>query len=151
VTDFLPEKDVYPIGDLQGILELFFILQSLPADQRSDGHDRTGQGTTGFSPFGDACGKRTSRLEDFFASHIHFFLQSCKNALRSAKVIHVVLKGQFKDFFKQLFFTHPISSSLCFVPPPHVSTKPIVKDPPNQNRSGLFLSKRFFSRFPTRR
>jgi len=38
--------------------------------------------------------------------------------LRSPKVIHIVLKRQFKDFVKQLFFSHPLSSYLDFVRPP---------------------------------
>jgi hypothetical protein len=31
--------------------------------------------------------------------------------LRSPKEIHIVLQRQFKDFVKQLFVTHPVSSS----------------------------------------
>jgi hypothetical protein len=114
VANFLFEKEIYPIGHFHRNLELLFIFQPLPADQRTDGHDRTGQGTTGLSPFGDPCGKSTSRLKDFIASHIHFFLQSCKNGLGSPKIIHIVLQRQFKDLFEQLFFTHPMSSSLDF-------------------------------------
>jgi hypothetical protein len=117
VTHLLSEKNIYLIGYLHRNLELFFIFQPLPADQRTDGHDRTGQGTTGLSPFGDPCGKSTSRFKDFFASYVQFFLQSCKNGLRSPKVIHIVLKRQFKDFVKQFFLTHPMSSSLDFVFP----------------------------------
>jgi len=132
VTNLLSEKNICLIGYLHRKLELFFIFQPLPADQRTDGQDCTGKGTTGFSPFGDPCGKSARRLKDLFASYIQFFLQSCKNGLRSPKVIHIVLKRRFKDFVKQLFFTHPMSSSLDFVLPPLLA-KDIVKYLSKQN------------------
>jgi hypothetical protein len=66
--------------------------------------------------------------------------------LRSPKVIHIVLKRQFKDFVKQLFFTHPMSSSLGFVFPTLLA-KDKVKYPSKQNRSGLSPSKGSFSKF----
>jgi hypothetical protein len=94
---------------------MFFVFRPLLADYRADGHDRPGQSTTSLSSFGNPCSRSTSRLKDFFASHIQFFLQSCKNALRSPKAIHVVLQRQFKDFVKQLSLLYPMSSSLDFV------------------------------------
>jgi len=143
VPNFLFETDIYPIGYPHGNLELFFILQPLPANQRTDSHDRTGKRTTGFSSFGDPCGKDASRFKDFFASHIHFFLQSCKNGLRSPKVIHIVLKRQFKDFVKQLFFSHPLSSYLDFVRPPRFGKGHTFLFPPffpQQKQARSFLS-----------
>ena len=132
VANLLFEKDIYPIGYLHRNLELFFIFQPLPTDQRTDGQDCTGKGTAGLSPLRNPCRKSTSRFKDFFTSHVQFVLQSCKNGLRSPKVIHIVFKRQFKDFVKQLFFTHTMSSSLDFVLPP-LFAEDIVKYLSKQN------------------
>jgi hypothetical protein len=81
-------------------LVLFYVLQVLTADQRADGHDRTGECSTGLPSSSHTSGKSTSSFKDFFASYIELFLQRCKNGLRSPKVVHVVLKRQFKDLFE---------------------------------------------------
>ncbi len=114
VSDLLPESKVNPVGYIHGGLELCFIFKSFPSNHRADSHDRTGERAAHVSSSGDTRGQGTSGFEDFVASHVQFFLQSCKNGLRSAKIVHIVLKRQFEDLFKQFFSTHLFPPEKCF-------------------------------------
>jgi hypothetical protein len=50
---------------------------------------------------GHPSGKGAARLEDVLTHHANLFLQSCKNGLRSAVIIHFVVEGCFIDFLKK--------------------------------------------------
>jgi hypothetical protein len=69
---------------------------------------------------GHAAGKSAPCFENLLASNIELFLQRCKNGLGSPKVVHVILKRQFKDLFKQLLSIHHI------IFPPEKNSFPLI-------------------------
>jgi hypothetical protein len=92
------DADGHPVG-LPVLVNVFYLPS---ADQPTDRHDGPRERPASFSLHGHAAGQRIARPEDLVTSDIHLFLQSCKNGLRSATVVYVVLKRQFKDLIKKL-------------------------------------------------
>jgi hypothetical protein len=117
MADFLFEKSINLVSRLHRGSQLFYILQPLSTDQRTDCHDSTRECPTCFPSSSHASSKSTSCLKDLSTSYIELFLQSCKNRLRSPKVVHVVLKRQFEDIFKQFFPILHEFSPLKKIPP----------------------------------
>jgi len=97
VPDFFSKLFVNPIGHFHCLSILFPVFQPLPSYQTRNRHKGAREGTAGLSSSGYTSGQSASRLKHFFASYAQFFLQSCKNGLGSAEIIHVILKGQLKN------------------------------------------------------
>jgi len=100
VADLLLEEIINSSRRFHCSLILFYIFKPLPSYHRANRHDGTGEGLACFSFSGHATSKSTPCFENLLASYIELFLQRCKNGLGSSKVVHVVLKRQFKDLFK---------------------------------------------------
>ena len=101
MTDLSFESLVNLDGRFHGFLGLFLVRKTLPAHERSDGHNRSHKGTACFPVPGHTSGEGAARLEYVLTHHANLFLQSCKNGLRSAVIIHFVVEGCFIDFLKK--------------------------------------------------
>ncbi len=101
VADLLSEDVVDPHSRLHGLLGLLFIRRPLPAHERSDGHDRPNEGSACLPVPGNAAGETAPGFEDIVADTPDRFLQSCKNGLRSAAVVHFVKEGCLVSFVKK--------------------------------------------------
>jgi hypothetical protein len=103
MANSIPENIANPLGFFHGLAILFPVFKFFPADQGADPHDGPRERPAGLPHPGHSTGQSASGLEYLFASHFHLFLQSCKNGLGSAKIVHVVLKGCLEDLIQQFF------------------------------------------------
>ena len=93
VADLFFKPLEYLAGFVHGFLVLLPIFHSFPSHQAANSHDGSGEGTAGFPLAGHAPGQGGSGFKNIGASHSQLFLQSCKNGLRSAEIIHVAFQG----------------------------------------------------------
>ena len=99
-------------------LILIYILKPFPTHQRSNCHNSTGKRSTGVSLSCHTSSQCATCFKDLSASYIELFLQSCKNGLRSSRVIHIVLESQFEDLFKKfssVCHKFPFPKRLCTI------------------------------------
>jgi len=101
VTDLISEGVVDPHGGLHGLLGLLSIRESFPAHERADGHDGPDEGSACLTVPGNAAGETTPGLKDIVTDNPGLFLQSCKNGLRSAAVVHFIEEGRLVSLFKK--------------------------------------------------
>ena len=101
VTDLISEGVVDPHGGLHGLLGLLSIWESFPAHERADGHDGPDEGSACLPVPGNAAGETTPGLKDIVTDNPGLFLQSCKNGLRSAAVVHFIEEGRLVSLFKK--------------------------------------------------
>jgi hypothetical protein len=104
VAHLLFKPVVNSIGYLHGFSVLLPVFKLFPPDQAGNRHDGARKRPAGFPFPGHPAREGASGFKDLLASHIQLFLQSCKNGLGSAEIVHVMLQGQFMDL-SQKFLT----------------------------------------------
>jgi hypothetical protein len=97
VAHLLPELIINLPGYNHRFSVLLSIFQFFPPDQARNPHDGARQRPARFPSPGHAARESAPGFKDLLAAHIQFFLQSCKNGLGSAEIIHVMLQGQLMD------------------------------------------------------
>jgi hypothetical protein len=102
VADFISEKAIDLVGFFHGFSILFPIFKLFPAHQATDPHDGPGERPASLPHSGNSSGQSTAGLENCFASNVQLFLQSRKNGLASAEVLHVILQGRLKNLIQNL-------------------------------------------------
>jgi hypothetical protein len=114
VADSIPEKVADLPGFFHGLPILFPVLQLFPPHQAAHRHDGPGERPAGLPHPSHSAGQCTAGLKDLLASHTELFLQSRKNGLGSAKIGHVVLQSQLKDFIQKfLSILHDLLLLIC--------------------------------------
>jgi hypothetical protein len=98
MADLISETVTNPFGFFHGFPILLPVFEGFPPDQATNRHNGPRKGPTGFPHPGHPSSQSTSRLENFFASHLQLFLQSRKNGLSSTHIGHIIFEGQLKDF-----------------------------------------------------
>lgn len=93
MADLLPESFIYPLAYAHRLSILFLVLQFLPAHHAAYAHNGAGERAAGLALPSHASSEGAPGLKNILTSYIQFFLQSCKNGLRSPEIIHVILKG----------------------------------------------------------
>lgn len=106
VPHFLPELVIQSNGWLHCLLVLPDIRKSLTSNHTPDCHDRSDECPTCLTLPGNPSSQSTTRFENIRTANVDLFLQSCKNCLRSSKVVHIIRKCQFENLFENAF---PIS------------------------------------------
>jgi hypothetical protein len=112
VAYFFIESVVDATGVIHRLYILIPIFELLPSNNARNGHNGAGQRPARFPPPCHTPGKSASRLKNFRASHMQFFLQSCKNGLGSTEIGHVILKRRLEDLIQKSF---PIVHKLLLV------------------------------------
>jgi hypothetical protein len=101
VADLIPEKLIDPPGFFHGLSVLFPVFQLFPPHQAAYRHNGSGERPAGFPHPGHSSGQSVSSLEYLFAPHLQLFLQSRKNGLGSAEVVHVILQSRLKNLIEK--------------------------------------------------
>ncbi len=113
-TDGMPylflESEVDLLSRYHGLAVLFYLFHLFPSRDQPYRHDGSGQRAAGLPSAGYTTGQGAGSLEDLVISYGQFFLQSCKNCLRSPGILHVVFKGLGTDLLNKFsgFFIHDL-------------------------------------------
>jgi hypothetical protein len=101
MADLLFEGLVDSRGGFRGFPGLLAVRKAFPSHECADSHQGPEEGAACLTVPGNASGEDASRLKNVVTDRPGFFLQSCKNGLRSAVVIHFIGKGCLVGLFKQ--------------------------------------------------